>query len=139
MAQQGSTADGGDTATTDSIAQSSSACDLPQTGVGASDRNLTGTNSASGTVGRTNTTSSEVQLHIQEACIAAKDGDMQGVLMYLNLALKALGVDGSTQDNIASTTGGSTDATTSQEATVHGRAATGPYDDYDEMPDADDA
>src|SRR5919108_1240203 len=41
--------------------------------------------------GNQSTTTSEVRLHIEEACMAAQNGDMQGVLMHLNLVLNALG------------------------------------------------
>lgn len=53
----------------------------------------TSTNATSTTAGGGNqsTTTSEVRLHIEEACMAAQNGDMQGVLMHLNLALNALG------------------------------------------------
>ena len=38
-------------------------------------------------------------MHIEEACMAAQNGDMQGVLMHLNLALNVLEASG-TQGNI---------------------------------------
>jgi hypothetical protein len=37
-----------------------------------------------------NQSTSAVRMHIDEACMAAKNSDMQGVLMHLNLALQAL-------------------------------------------------
>lgn len=45
------------------------------------------------TIGGENQTTSEVRMHIEEACTAAHEGDMQGVLMHLNLALNALAGD----------------------------------------------
>jgi hypothetical protein len=45
-------------------------------------------------------------MHIDEACMAAKNNDMQGVLMHLNLALNALG------GNMTTTAGGGNVTTT---------------------------
>jgi hypothetical protein len=79
-------------------AQSSSACNPTQTGGGS--QNAT-TSTAGGAAGGNQSTTSEVRMHIEEACMAAQSGDMQGVLMHLNLALNAL------EGNITTTAEGS--------------------------------
>jgi hypothetical protein len=116
IAQQNMTSNATATATTNAtttgggtIAQS--ACAPTQTGGGAS-QNATTTNSrttgggsANATTGNTTTatnattsavgvgnqSTSEVREHIEAACMAAQNGDTQGVLMQLNLALNELG------------------------------------------------
>ncbi len=86
-------------------AQPSSACSPTQTGGGGS-QNATTNSTAGGAAGAAaigggnQSTTSEVRLHIEEACMAAQNNDMQGVLMHLNLALNALG------SNMTTTTGG---------------------------------
>ena len=57
-----------------------------------------------------NQSTSEVRDHIQEACIALQVGDTQGALMFLDMALSALG-DGGTQGggNMTNTPAGLTD------------------------------
>jgi hypothetical protein len=88
-----------------------SACTPTQTTGGGGGQNATtnatttgggGATNASGTTDEQQGTqsTSEVRLHIEEACMAAQSGDMQGVLMHLNLALNALG------SNMTTTTGG---------------------------------
>ena len=52
------------------------------------------------TAGGGNQSTSEVIMHIEQACIAAQNNDTQGVLMNLNLALNALG------GNMTTTSGG---------------------------------
>jgi hypothetical protein len=52
------------------------------------------------TAGGDNQSTSEVIMHIEQACIAAQNNDTQGVLMNLNLALNALG------GNMTTTAGG---------------------------------
>jgi hypothetical protein len=52
------------------------------------------------TAGGGNQSTSEVIMHIEQACIAAQNNDTQGVLMNLNLALNALG------GNMTTTAGG---------------------------------
>jgi hypothetical protein len=81
-------------------AQSSSACAPTQTGGGGQNATTNATTTDGG--GATNATSttaggggnesttSDVRMNIEEACMAAQNGDMQGVLMHLNLALNAL-------------------------------------------------
>jgi hypothetical protein len=64
--------------------------------------NATSTATTAGEGGVNQSTTSEVRLRIEEACMALQAGDTQGVLMHLNLALNALG-DG-TQGNITSMT-----------------------------------
>jgi hypothetical protein len=83
-------------ATTTGGGGAQSACAPTQTGGG-------GQNATTSTGGGGNQSTSEVRLHIEEACMAAQNGDMQGVLMHLNLALSAL--EGGTQGNMTSTTG----------------------------------
>jgi hypothetical protein len=63
-------------------------------------------------------------------------------MMHLRLALNVLGNMTSTTTtaaggNMTGTTGGTTGNATGTEATVRGRAATGPYNDYDETADDD--
>ena len=55
----------------------------------------TNTTSTTTTGGGGNQSTSEVRDHIQEACIALQVGDTQGALMFLDMALSALG-DGGT-------------------------------------------
>jgi hypothetical protein len=83
-------------ATTTGGGGAQSACAPTQSGGG-------GQNATTSTGGGGNQSTSEVRLHIEEACMAAQNGDMQGVLMHLNLALNAL--EGGTQGNMTSTTG----------------------------------
>lgn len=73
--------------------QSSSACAPTQTG-GA---------------GGNQSTTSEVRLHIEEACMALQNNDTQSVLMHLNLALNALG--GGAEGNMTTTTEGNATTT----------------------------
>jgi hypothetical protein len=70
----------------------------------------TGTTNATSTTtsgGEGYQSTSEVRDHIQEACIALQVGDTQGVLMFLDMALSALG-----GGNMTSTPTGLTDVTT---------------------------
>jgi len=134
-------ADGGDSATTiGSSNVQSSACAETQTG-GTFDEGVTvgGTSAAddydadsdgedsAATTGTTNATSittaepeggdqstAGLRDFIEEACIALQVGDRQGALMYLDMALNALGGDG-TQGNITSTPSGITNGTTTTE------------------------
>lgn len=73
----------------------------------------TNATSTTTTGGRGNQSTSEVRDHIQEACIALQVGDTQGALMFLDMALSALG-DGGTQGggNMTNTPAGLTDGTT---------------------------
>jgi hypothetical protein len=97
------------TTTTGGGAQSS-ACAPTQTGGGGNQTGgggaTTGTNATTAGGGGNQSTTSEVRLHIEEACMAAQNGDMQGVLMHLNLALNAL-------SNMTTTTGATNATTTS--------------------------
>jgi hypothetical protein len=61
--------------------------------------NATSTTTAE--VGRGNQSTAELRDFIEEACIALQVDDRQGALMYLDMALNALGGDG-TQGNITS-------------------------------------
>jgi hypothetical protein len=62
--------------------------------------NATTVTNATSTAGGGNQSTSEVIMHIEQACIAAQNNDTQGVLMNLNLALNALG------GNMTTTAGG---------------------------------
>jgi hypothetical protein len=62
--------------------------------------NATTVTNATTTAGGGNQSTSEVIMHIEQACIAAQNNDTQGVLMNLNLALNALG------GNMTTTAGG---------------------------------
>jgi hypothetical protein len=57
-----------------------------------------------------NQSTSEVRMHIEEACMALQNNDTQGAMMQLNLALIELG--GGTQGNMTSTPGEITGCTT---------------------------
>ena len=60
-----------------------------------------------------NQSTSEVRDNIQEACIALQVGDTQGALMFLDMALSALGDDGTQGGgNMTNTPAGLTDGTT---------------------------
>jgi hypothetical protein len=106
LAQQNMTATNA-TSTTGGGETTQSACTPTQT-VGGGQNATTnatstggggGTNATSTSAGGGNQSTSEVRLHIEEACMAAQNGDMQGVLMHLNLALSAL-------DNMTTAAGG---------------------------------
>lgn len=73
----------------------------------------TNATSTTTTGGGGNQSTSEVRDYIQEACIALQVGDTQGALMFLDMALSALG-DGGTQGggNMTNTPAGLTDGTT---------------------------
>jgi hypothetical protein len=99
------------TTTTGGGGAQSSACTPTQTGGGGQNATTNATTTGGG--GATNATSttaggggnesttSDVRMNIEEACMAAQNGDMQGVLMHLNLALNAL------EGNITTTAEGS--------------------------------
>ena len=76
----------------------------------------TNATSTTTTGGGGNQSTSEVRDNIQEACIALQVGDTQGALMFLDMALSALG-DGGTQGggNMTNTPAGLTDGTTAGE------------------------
>jgi hypothetical protein len=102
-------------------AQPSSACTPTQTGGG---QNATTSTTGGGATGGGNqSTTSEVRLHIEEACMAAQNNDMQGVLMHLNLALNVLEASG-TQGNMTSSAG-SNATTTGDAGTATGNQAGG--------------
>ena len=75
----------------------------------------TGTTNANNTptaeVGGGNQSTADLRDFIEEACIALQVDDRQGALMYLDMALNALGDDG-TQGNITSTSSGIANGTT---------------------------
>ena len=76
----------------------------------------TGTTNATSTPtaevgGGNQSTTADLRDFIEEACIALQVDDRQGALMYLDMALNALGDDG-TQGNITSTSSGIANGTT---------------------------
>ena len=75
---------------------------------GSRSRNATmSTNITSGALAGGNESTSEVRMHINEALSAAHSGDMQAVIMHLNLALNALGgLSTSAQGNMTGAAGG---------------------------------
>jgi hypothetical protein len=83
--------------------------------------NATSTATTAGEGGVNQSTTSEVRLHIEEACMALQAGDAQGVLMHLNLALNALG-DG-TQGNITSETTAGPETSTGGGGTIEAGTA----------------
>ena len=130
--------DGGDNATTISGGDVQfSACATTQTGgafhegvtVGGTtaldeyDADAEAESGGATTAGTTNATSTttagglgnqstlDLRDYIEEACIALQVGDSQGALMYLDMALNALGGDG-TQGNVTSTPSGIPNGTT---------------------------
>jgi hypothetical protein len=73
----------------------------------------TNATSTTTTGGGGNQSTSEVRDNIQEACIALQVGDTQGALMFLDMALSALGDDGTQGGgNMTNTPAGLTDGTT---------------------------
>lgn len=73
----------------------------------------TNATSTTTTGGGGNQSTSEVRDYIQEACIALQVGDTQGALMFLDMALSALGDDGTQGGgNMTNTPAGLTDGTT---------------------------
>lgn len=132
------------TSTTDDVIDAQvSACVPTQTGSGGGGASSNGTNatttSTRGTAVENESTTSEARMHIVEACMAIQDGDTQGALMHLNLALNAL-ADSEMQSNVTTTAtaaGGNTITGGEDECdgiTVGGTSAA---DDYDCTPDAE--
>ena len=82
-------------------------------GNGSVTTTTTGTANAASTTtaGGGSQSTSDVRDYIEEACIALQVGDSQGALMYLDMALNAIGGDG-TQGNVTSTPSGITNGTT---------------------------
>jgi hypothetical protein len=103
-------------------AQSSSTCNSTQTG-GGGGQNATTSPAGGATTGNQSTTS-EVRMHIEEACMAAQNNDVQGVLMHLNLALNVLEASG-TQGNMTSSAGSSNATTTGDAGTTAGNQTVG--------------
>lgn len=120
-----------------------SACIPTQTGSGGGGASSNGTNTTTNSTGspavENESTTSEARMHIVKACMAIQDGDTQGALMHLNLALNAL-ADSEMQSNVtttASAAGGNTITGGEDECdgiTVGGTSAA---DDYDCTPDAE--
>jgi hypothetical protein len=138
IAQQQDTTGGNATTTTGGGGvQSSSACTPTQTGRGGATTGGNATSSTTGgATGGNQSTTSEVRMHIEQACIALQNNDTQGALIELNLALNALG-GGSTQGNnvtTATTAGGNATAGGEDGISVGGTSAA---DDYDETADDD--
>ena len=81
-------------------------------------QNMTGGGNATSTTGGNATTAagganqstSDVRMNIEQARMALQNNDTQGAMMYLDMALSALG--GGTQSNMTNATGGTTNATT---------------------------
>jgi plastocyanin len=118
IAQQNMTGTNATSTTTGGGGAQSSAC--ASTGGGGGAQNATTNATTTGGGGATNassttggggnqSTTSEVRMHIEEACMAAQNGDMQGVLLHLNLALNVL--EAGTQGNMTTTAGGGGAAT----------------------------
>jgi len=121
--QQNMTGTNATTTTGGGGAQPSSACTPTQTGGGGGQNATTNSTAGGGAVGGNQSTTSEVRLHIEEACMAAQNGDMQGVLMHLNLALNVLEASG-TQGNMTSSAG-SNASTTGDAGTTTGNQTVG--------------
>jgi hypothetical protein len=85
-----------------------SGCNPTRTGGGQNATTGSTAAGASGGGGNQSSTSN-VKIYIEQACMAAQNGDMQGVMMQLNLALNALGAG--TRDNMT-LTGSTTNSTT---------------------------
>ena len=90
-----------------------------------------GNATTSTTGGGANQSTSDVRMNIEQARMALQNNDTQGAMMYLDMALSALGGgDAGTQGNMTSTTtsgSGTTNATTggsTMGATTEGGAAT---------------
>jgi hypothetical protein len=115
-------------------AQSSSACAPTQTGGGGATTGNNATTAAGAAEGNQSTTS-EVGMHIEQACMALQVGDTQGALMQLNLALNAL-KDGGTQGNTTTATAAGGNATAGDEDGIS-IGGTSAADDYDETADDD--
>ena len=65
-----------------------------------------GTN-GTGAMAGGNESTSQIRMHVQEALSAARSGNLQAVIMHLNLALNALGGSGAgMQGNMTGTMGG---------------------------------
>jgi hypothetical protein len=64
-------------------------------------------------------------MHIEEACMAAQNNDMQGVLMHLNLALNVLEATGA-QGNMTSSAGGNATTTGDAGTTAGNQTVGGP-------------
>jgi hypothetical protein len=131
IAQQDTTGRNATTTTGGRDAQSSSACAPTQTGGGTTTGGNATSSTAGGAAEGNQSTTLEVRMHIEQACIALQNNDTQGALMELNLALNALG-GGSTQGNnvtTATTAGGNATAGGEDGISVGGTSAA---DDYDE-------
>lgn len=111
-----------------------SACAPTQTGGGGATTGNNATTAAGAAEGNQSTTS-EVGMHIEQACMALQVGDTQGALMQLNLALNAL-EDGGTQGNTTTATAAGGNATAGDEDGIS-IGGTSAADDYDETADDD--
>ena len=79
------------------------------TAAGGNATSTTGGN-ATTAAGGANQSTSDVRMNIEQARMALQNNDTQGAMMYLDMALSALG--GGTQSNMTNATGGTTNATT---------------------------
>ena len=73
--------------------------------------------------GGANQSTSDVRMNVEQARMALQNNDTQGAMMYLDMALSALG--GGTQGNMTSSAGGTTNATTDGGATTGGGTTEG--------------
>src|SRR5215210_9078989 len=77
---------------------------------GGNATSTTGGNATTAGGGGANQSTSDVRMNIEQARMALQNNDTQGAMMYLDMALSALG--GGTQGNMTSSAGGITNATT---------------------------
>ncbi len=105
-------------------------------GTGSMTNNYNNNNSTALGAVETNPSISQVRDHIEQACIALEVGDIQGALGQLNFALGELGggSDDIQGNNTATSLREGEEGSFNEGANVGG---TGPFDDYDETPDAE--
>lgn len=131
IAQQDMTGNATTTTTGRGGAQSS-ACAPTQSGEG-------GATTAGAAAAGNQSTTSEIRMHIEQACMAAQNNDTQGVLMNLTLALNALGGGDVTQGNMTTaTTAGGNAITGSEDGISVGRTSAADGSDEIEEDDAAD-
>jgi hypothetical protein len=112
MAQQNMTGGGGGGGADNGITTSDNATTTTITGGAAQGGNATNATSAGGAV---NQSASQVRMNIEQARMALQNDDTQGAMMYLDMALSALGGDGA---------GGAQGNTTSNTTIAGGNAIT---------------
>ena len=112
LAQQQNMA-GGTNATTSTAAgggDEQSACTPTPTGGGQNSINGSTAVGASGGGGGNQSSTSNVRMFIEQACTAARNNDMQGVMIQLTMALNAL--EAGTRDNLTWNAGATNSTTT---------------------------